>query len=179
MTVTLILAAAALLVAFFLLRAARGHAEIIRDLQDLEGRTQPVDLAAFRNLVDPAEEEYLRAHLRGSQFRTIQRQRLRAALEYIDRMKRNAAILLRLGESVRCDGNPEAATAARELVNSALRLRMNALLSTAVLYVRIATPEAHVSVGRVIDMYKSLTEGVVHLTRLQNPAYAARIAAII
>jgi len=179
MTITLIVFAVALLLAALLLRAVRGQAQMVREVPELEGLTRPVDLAALRNLVDPFEEEYLRAHLSRSQFRMIQRQRMRAALEYVERTKHNGAILLRLGEASRRDRNPEVAAAARELVNSALRLRMNALLSTGILYARIVLPEAKISIGYVTDRYENLTNGLVRLTRLQDPTYVTRVSAVI
>jgi hypothetical protein len=179
MTLTLILIAFSAALVLVMLWAARGHHRRIRGPQELGGLTQPVDLAAFRNLVDPAEEAYLREHLSGRTFREVQRQRMRAALEYVRRTASNAAILLRLGEAARQDQDPAVAIAGRELVNSALRLRVNALLAIGVLYVRIALPGTRVSVGRVIEIYETLTEGVVRLTRLQDPAYTARISAVL
>jgi len=179
MTIALMVFAVALLLAALLLRAARGHAAMVRELPELEGLTRPVNLAAFRNLVDPTEEEHLRAQLPGNQFRKIQRQRVRAALDYVERTKHNGAILLRLGESGRRDPNPEVAAAARELVNTALRLRTNALLAKAILYARMAMPEARISIGHVADMYQNLTDGVLRLARLQNPTYATRLSAMI
>ncbi len=179
MTITLIVFAVALLLAALMLRAARGHAAMVRELAELEGLTEAVDLAAFRNLVDPAEEEYLRANLPRRHFRMIQRQRMRAALEYVERTKRNGAILLRLGESARRDANSEVAAAGRELVSRALRLRITAQVATGILYAQIAMPEAHVSIGQVTDMYESLTNGLLQLARLQNSTYANRIAAVV
>jgi len=176
---TLILVAAGLLLAAVLLRAARGQEITVGSLQDLEGRTQPVDLAGLRNLIDPAEEEFLRRRLSPAEFRTLERQRLRAAAEYVQRAAHNAAILLRLGEAVARQGDPEAAAAAREMVNSALRLRINAFLALGVLYTRIVFPGARISLGRVAETYQHLTEGVLRLSRLQNPACQARIAAVI
>jgi len=71
------------------------------------------------------------------------------------------------------------AAAARELVNTAIRLRVNARLATVVLYGRIAVPGARISVGRVTDIYENLTHGLVRLTRLQDPAYASRVSAAV
>ncbi len=179
MTLTLILVAAALFLAALLLRVTRGQAEMVRELPQLEGHTQPVDLAAFRNLIDPAEEEYLREHLPRAKFRAVQRERLRAALDYVQRTAHNAAILLRVGEAARRDPSPEIAAAARELVNSALRLRINATLASMVLYARMVMPGTRISVARVIDAYENLSQGLVRLARLQDPAYASRVAAAI
>ena len=169
-------AAAAVVV---LIRAARRHHHPVPDLQALEEYTRPVDLAAFRNLIDPAEEDYLRRHLPAGKFRALQRERLHAALEYVQRTAYNGAILLRVGEAARRDPNPEVAAAAHELVNNAMRLRVHAWLATVVLCGRIAMPEARISVGRVTDRYENLAHGLMRLTRLQNPACATRVSAAI
>jgi hypothetical protein len=179
MTVTLlIIVFAAAAIALFL-GAVRAHRQMARELPQLEDLTQSVDLAAFRNLVDPAEESYLRENLSRPQFRAIQRQRLQAALEYVRRTAHNASLLLRAGEAALRSEDPEIAMAGRELVNHALLLGIRAKLAVPLLYARIALPGAHISVGRVIDVYQRLTEDAVRLARLQNPAYAARITAAI
>ena len=149
------------------------------DLQTLDTYTRPVDLAAFRNLIDPSEEDYLRGHLPAGKFRSIQRQRMRAALEYVQRTAYNAALLMRVGEAARQSENAEIASAASALVNDALRLRMNAGLAILFLYARIALPGSRISVGRVTDVYESLTAGLLRLTRLQDPAAAPRISAAV
>jgi len=179
MITTALLIAFALVVVGVLIRAARRRRDPVPDLQALETYTQPVDLAAFRNLIDPAEEDYLRENLPAGRFHTLQRERLRATLEYVRRTAYNSAILLRVGEAARRDQNPEVAAAARTLVNDALRLRMNAMLAMVVLYGRIVMPGARISVGRVTDIYENLTQGLVRLTRLQDPAYAARVSAAV
>jgi len=179
MITTALLIVFALVAALVLFRTARRQHLPVPGLQALEEYTRPVDLAAFRNLIDPAEEDYLREHLPADKYRAIQRERLRAALEYVERTAYNGAILLRVGEAARRDPNPEVAAAARELVNNALRLRLNARLATVVLYGRIVLPGARISVGRVTDTYENLTQGLVRLTRLQDPAYATRVAAAI
>ncbi len=179
MTTALIIVAVALAAILFFLHAARGHAQRVRELPELEGLTQPVDLAAFRNLVDRGEEDYLRQNLTRAKFRGIQRQRMRAALEYVERTAHNASVLLRLGEAACQNHDREIAAAGRELVNGALLLRVYATLTVPVLYAAVMLAGAHISVGRVIDMYESLTKGVVRLTRLQDPAYVTRIAAIV
>jgi hypothetical protein len=179
MITTLLLIALAMVAVLVLIRAARRQHLPVPDLQALEEYTRPVDLAAFRNLIDPAEEDYLREHLPADKYRAIQRERLRAALEYVQRTAYNGAILLRVGEAARRNPNPEVAAAARDLVNNAMRLRLNARLATVVLYGRIVLPGARISVGRVTDTYENLTQGLVRLTRLQDPAYATRVSAAI
>lgn len=177
MTVTFILVAVGLLSFAILLRAARGQKFRIQQVSELDACTQPVDLAAFRNLVDAEEENYLRASLPADEFRRLQRERMLAAAEYVRRTAHNAVVLLSLGEAVRRDADVEVAESARQLVNSALRLRMNALLALGTLYLRIAVPGSHLSLSGVIEKYETLTERVVRLSRLQNPGYAARVSA--
>src|SRR5437868_6896333 len=67
-------------------------------LDDIVGRIRPVDLLAFRNLIDPHEESFLRDNLPPAEFRSIQRERLRVALEYVHGASQNAIALLRLGQ---------------------------------------------------------------------------------
>jgi len=179
MTTTAVLIAFALLVVGVLIHAVRRRRSPTPELPALDTYTQPVDLAAFRNLIDPAEEDYLRQQLPAVQFRSLQRERLHAALEYVRRAACNGALLLRLGEAASHDKDPEIAAAARTLMNDALRLRMNAMLAMLVLYARIVMPGARISIGRVTDIYENLTQGLVRLTRLQDPAHTARVSAAV
>jgi len=179
MIATGILIAFALVTAGLLIRAIRRRRGPVPDLSALDAYTRPVDLPAFRNLIDPAEEDYLRQRLPGGQFRALQRERAHAALDYVRRTAYNGALLLRVGEAASHDQDPEVAAAARALMNDALRLRMNAMLAMVVLYGRMAMPGARISVGRVTDIYENLTQGLVRLTRLQDPAHAARVSAAV
>lgn len=177
--VPLLVVVGALAAVVFLLRVARGHGTSVRDLEELPGKTQPVDLAAFRNLTDPAEEEYLRTHLPPREFRRLQRERVRAALEYLGRAARNAALLVRLGEAARSHPDPAVAQAARELVDDALRLRLYALLAGAKLRARLLLPGARLSPASLLDRYQRLTEAVGRLSRAQKPSFAGRITAAL
>ena len=98
MTAVIVSIVVTLLIVAVLLRVARGHAIAAKSLQDLQGHTTAVDLAAFRNLVNPAEDEFLRCNLEVRDFRQVQRARARAAMWYIRSANQNADILLRLGE---------------------------------------------------------------------------------
>jgi len=179
MITTLILGLFALLMLVVLLLAVRGQGGAVRSLQELEGCTQPVDLEAFRNLTDPQEEQYLREELEPAEFRTLERERLRAALEYVKRAAGNASILLRVGEAARRDANPEIARAAGELAECAFKLRMYALLAEGLLHVRMLVPDARWSPVRVARDYQGLREQVARLSRLLRPEYAGRISAAL
>ena len=177
--VPLLLAFLALAAVVFLLRVARGQSSAVGDLEELPDRAQPVDLEAFRNLIDHNEEEYLRAQLPAPEFRRVQRERLRAALEYVGRAAQNAAILVRLGEAARRHLEPEVAQAGQELVDKALRLRLYALLAQVKLRARILMPGAQLSSAPLLDRYQNLTDAAARLGRAQKPSFAGRIHAAL
>lgn len=176
MITVLILGLFALVMMGVLLRVVRGQSAAVNRLGELAGRTQPVDLEAFRNLTDPEEEAYLKAQLAPTDFRVVQRERFRAARGYVQRVAHNASILLRVGEAARRSSDPEVGRAADELVASALELRMHALLAVALLRVRILFPDARWSPVRLVADYQRVRDRVARLGRLQRPEYAGHIS---
>lgn len=174
---TLIFVALAILL--LLLYVEGGQNSTVNRLEDLAGRTRPVDLDAFRNLVDPREEDFLRANLLPRQFRSVQRERLRAAREYLWNTAHNAAFLLRMGEAAARSADPRIAQAGKQLIQSALRLRANSLLSCAKLYVRTVFPEARLSYGELADNYQHLSALASQLALIQHPTQAARLSALL
>jgi hypothetical protein len=174
---TLVLAS--LLSLLLLFYAQGGRSGAVNGLGDLAGRIRPVDLDAFRNLTDPREEEYLRANLSPAQFREVQRQRLRASVEYIGNTAHNAAVLLRLGEAAARSTDLRIAMAGKRLVDDAVRLRLYALLSIAKLYANMALPKARLSPGTLADHYQHLRQLVGQLALMQHPTQAGRFSAIL
>jgi hypothetical protein len=174
---TLIFVALAILLLLLYLEGGRSCS--LNRLEDMAGRTRPVDLEAFRNLVDPGEEDFLRSSLLPRQFRAVQRERMRAALEYVQNATHNAALLLRMGEAAMQNADPRVVQAGRQLIDSALRLRAYALLCAAKLYVRMVFPEARLSYGRLVDNYQHLSALASQLTLMQHPAQAARLSALL
>ena len=179
MTLALILVFLAALALAGLFFFARGRSASVNALAELKEQTKPVDIAAFRNLIDPSEEDYLRENLSKPDFRSIRRERLYAAIEYLRCVSANAAVLLRLGEAARKSEDPEVAKAAQELVNSALVLRLNVLAAEAKLYANIVVPGLRLSPGTIAASYENLTGSVTRLGRLQNYVHAGRIAATL
>jgi hypothetical protein len=167
------------IIALLLMYAVRWKTAPVAELDDLVGRTRPVDIEAFRNLIDPAEEDFLRENLSASEFRAVQRERLRAAVEYVSCATHNAAILVGLGEAARVSPDPKIAEAGQQLLDSALRLRIYALLSIIRLYLGIALPGAHLSAGRLADNYQHLSSLAGQLVFMQYPARASRLPAIL
>jgi hypothetical protein len=162
MTISIILAVLALSVPV-IIRLAKSH-----------GNTPPidqirsVDLRAFRNLVDPEEEDYLRRHLPPVDFRRIQRERLRAAVEYVRCAAFNAAVLMRFAEAASHSPDPATAQAAGKLIDNAIRLRSYAFQAVPKLYLAMLFPGRRISPARVAESYELMTRQVV-LLGLQYP----------
>lgn len=162
---------------WLLARAARGQSAIsIATLVDLQGRTTAIDITAFRNLISSNEEEYLRHRLPAREFRSIQRERMRAAIAYIRGALQNAAILLRLGEAAQRSADPQLAAAGRTLVDTAIRMRLYAFFALLKLYLNLAFPGLRLSPSAVADRYEGLTEAMARFTRLQQPGLVTRIS---
>lgn len=174
MIATAILVAAALALAGFLFYVVRGTSRAKGTLEEVGTATQPVDLLAFRNLVDPAEDEFLRTNLPPEVFRRVQRERLRAAIVYVERSAANAAVLLRIGEAMRQE-DPAVAEMGREIANAALRLRLYAVMVLAILHARVWFPTIHTPVQEVSTRYEELRNQFGRLARTRRPAEAGHL----
>src|SRR3984893_15923177 len=81
----------------------------------LAARIQPIDVEAFRNLVDRAEDDYLRLRLPPPRFRHVRRQRLLAMASYVKAAGRNADILIGIGQAALASSDGRAVQAAQQL----------------------------------------------------------------
>ncbi|HXM20489.1 MAG TPA: hypothetical protein VN948_04385 [Terriglobales bacterium] len=169
MIITTILVLVAFLALLCLLWLARAHASTSKALENPTEHIRAVDVEAFRNLVDPDEEEFLRTNLPPAEFRRIQRERLRSAVEYVSCAAHNAAILLRLADAGRRSSDPPTAEAAQKLVDNALRLRLYALHAIPRLYLGMILPGSRISPVRIAESYEQMTRLVVLLGCLQYP----------
>jgi hypothetical protein len=170
---------AALFAALFLRQMSRNRAKVLANLDTLPSLTQPVDVQALRNLLDAEQTEYLRSRLPFWQFCRVHRERTLAAAEYVDRIAKNAGILLQLGQLGRTNEDSEVARAAQDIVERALLVRMIAMQSLFKLYVQSVIPGVDLSTREVFERYLRLTESTLLFTRLQRPAYAGRISAVL
>jgi hypothetical protein len=167
--ITLILVLIAFLALGVLIRLAKGGASPSKLLENPAEHIRAVDVDAFRNLVDPGEEEFLRTHLAPTEFRRIQRERLRAAVDYVSCAAQNAAVLLRMADAGRRSPDPATAEAAEKLVDNAIRLRLYAFQTIARLYLGMILPGARISPVRIAESYEQMTRLVVLLGCLQYP----------
>lgn len=134
--------------------AARRHAAQLNSLEDFRARWNQVDIEAFSNLIDPAEEDFLRSRLPTREFRRIQRQRIRVARQYLGRVGHNAELMVQAGQIVlRHNPGPQAETA-RAHVHDAVRLRTLVLQAQFALTLQLAVPGYNARLEKVLQLYR-------------------------
>ena len=179
MTLAIILVIAAALALAFILGVTVARSLQLSEGNSLAAKIQPIDVAAFRNLVDPAEDDYLRRRLPASEFRVVRRERLRATAAYVQTAGRNAAVLVRMGQGALPAADPQTSEAARQLVDNALLLRRNAAFALVRIHVGLAWPNSGLAATPVLHGYERLNGSAMLLGRLQNPAAPVRISATL
>jgi|SRR5579862_417366 len=178
MNLAVFIVIAAILALGVILRLAITQSLQTKRSAGLTGAIRPIDIEAFRNLIDPAEDAYLRRRLPSSQFRVVRRERLRAMAAYVQMIANNAGVLIRVGELALASGDRRTVEAARQLVDDSLLLRRNATVAIARIYIALAWPNSDLATIRVADRYERLSSSAMLLGRLQNPAMAVRLAGI-
>jgi hypothetical protein len=176
MMIAIFLVIAAALALVFILGITVSRSLQISSGSGLAGQIQPIDIEAFRNLIDPAEDEYLRRRLTAAEFRLVRRKRLRAVAAYVQVAGRNAAVLVRMGQAA-MTGDSQTTEAAQRLVNSALLLRRNAAFALLRIYIALAWPNSGLAAVPILHGYERLNGAAMLLGRLQNPAAPVRISA--
>jgi hypothetical protein len=177
MNLAVVLVIAAIVALSIILRLAITQKLQLRGSSVPHASIHPIDIEAFRNLINPAEDEYLRCRLPSAQFRLVRRERLRAMAAYVQVANSNAAVLIRLGEAALATGDGRVAEAARLMVADALLLRRNTTLAMARIYIALAWPGSEFAAVRVVERYEQLSGAAMLLGRLQNPRAAVRLFA--
>ena len=137
---------------------------------------QPIDIEAFRNLVDPAETDYLRRCLPSSEFSTVQRKRLHAMMAYVQAVNDNAALLITIGNRAIAAAEPNTVEAAQQLVDNAMLLKRKAFFAMVQLWMAWARPGSPFAATQIFHGYVRLNGSAMLLGRLQNPAVPVRIS---
>jgi hypothetical protein len=169
MTISIALVICSVIVLLLLVRLAKGQHIVAREGIAPADQVRYVDIRAFRNLIDPNEEEYLRSRLPAADFRKIQRERIWAATDYISCAAHNAALLLNLANAARHSPDPEIVASATRLIDNAIQLRLYALQAIPKLYIALLFPVGsrwHVALA---DRYETMVRQVV-LLGLRYPA---------
>jgi len=170
MTLPFIFAGAGLLGLFLILYLAMGLRPKGGNLDNLATQLRPIDVEAFRNLIDEREEEYLRAHLPVRDFRGVHRERMMAAVEYVWCATKNTTILMSLGEAAKQSSDPEVVAAADKLLENALRLRLYAIKSLPRLYISMIFPHASAAPHAIAETYETMTRQAIVLGCVRTPA---------
>jgi hypothetical protein len=158
----------------FLLAAAFAYIALRRSTQSVGieralSLMESLDLDAFRNLVDPAEDAFLQSCLPDVQFQKIRRERAWAALAYARALSHIALEFSRFGHALRQSRNSDVAELGRELVTGALSLRIMALQATARLFITAAFPRLPQRSPRLLfDEYFRSANLVARYRTLEN-----------
>jgi hypothetical protein len=179
MTSVVVLLFILMFIAAVLWRLVHSQAHAITRLEDLPGRTRAIDMASFQNLIEPSETLFLRQSLTPPQFRTVQRERCLAATVYVRNIAHNAGVLIQLGQMAQLNPDPQLAEAARVMVDRAAHVRIMATLVLMKLYVRSVVPAMPFAPEGIFGDYRNLTEAAILFTRLQRPAFAGRVTAML
>jgi hypothetical protein len=175
MTLAVILVVAAALSLIYILALTVSRKMQVFAKPRLNAQLQPIDVEAFRNLIDPAEDDYLRRRLPAAEFRTVRRERLLATAAYVKAAGRNAAFLVHLGQSALNSSDVSTAEAARQLVNDALLLRRNAAFALLKIYIVLVWPNSGLFAEPVLVGYERMSGSAMLLGRLRNPSAPVRV----
>ena len=176
MTLAIVLVLFAVVTLILLLRITVSRSLQLFKSSNLSPKIEPIDVEAFRNLIDVAESEYLYHRLPAGEFRRVQRERMRAAAAYIRVAGRNASVLVTIAQTALASPDPQTAEAARQLIDRGLLLRRNATLALLRIYLAMAWPQATLAASPVLNGYERLSSSAMLLGRLQNPAVPVRIS---
>jgi hypothetical protein len=128
----------------------------------------PVDLNAFRTLMDRDDELFMKEKLPRSKFTHLKRQRIRVTFRYVARIASNASAVLHMGEeAARVTSTPEAAQAATQVMELATQIRLQCLLAMAKLSLEYAMPSLQLTPAMLVPKYLSLRENLKRLGALE------------
>jgi hypothetical protein len=161
-----LVACVSLLLIIFLFR---GHRQQGCDLDELAAQLRPIDVRAFRNLIDEREEQFLRERLPVGLFRRIHRERMFAAAEYVRGAARNAGILIHLAAAAKNDSDLAVSAAAEKLLDNALGLRLYAFQVVPRLYMSALVPSISHAPHSVAERYDLATQQMTMLRLLRQP----------
>jgi nitrogen fixation-related uncharacterized protein len=128
---------------------------------------RPVDLKAFRILMDRDDELFLKERLPRSRFTRLKRQRVAVTMRYVGRIANNASVVMGLGESVLRSSDPEIAQTAAQIVEVASQLRLQCIVALGKLSLEFAMPSLQLTPAVLAPEYQKLRENVVRLGKLQ------------
>ena len=128
-----------------------------------------IDIEAFRNLLDPAEEAFLRSRLSRREFREIKRERARVALAYVRSAGRAAVLFARAAQTAQQSPDPRIAESGTRIAHSAFRLRLYTLQAGLRLVTETVIPSVSSgALSSLIDQYERTADTLLQLRQLGN-----------
>jgi len=139
------------------------------DLEKAVQAFRSLDIEAFRNLVDSAEEAFLRNNLSPKKFREIKRQRAWAALIYAREAGRAATALAQVGQAAQRSSDPKIAASGAQVAENAFRLRLQTIGASLRLLTEILLPDLRSrSLPPLVDQYERTAETLFRLGRFSS-----------
>jgi hypothetical protein len=129
------------------------------------GELTPVDLEAFESLTDPEEEHFLRTNLSPTEFRRVQRGRIRAAKLYVAALSQNAAVLVAVGQAAQSNSDPQISAAGQALVQRAHHLKIWCWAALLRMHAAFFLPARFSISGRIASQYMLVTYMAANLPR--------------
>lgn len=128
----------------------------------------PVDLKAFRTLLDREDELFLKSRLPRSRFSRLKRQRIVVTWGYVTRIGGNASAVMRLSEGARLSADPEVAKAAAQVMDLAAQIRLQCMMAMIKLAIEFAVPALQLTPAMLAPAYQTLRENVMRLGAMQT-----------
>ena len=139
------------------------------DLENAVQAFRSLDIEAFRNLLDSAEEAFLRENLSPKKFREIKRQRAWAALIYAWEAGRAATALAKIGQAAQRNSDPKIAASGVQVAESAFRLRLQTVRACPRLLTGILLPDLESrSLPPLVDQYERAADTLFRLGRFSS-----------
>jgi hypothetical protein len=143
---------------FLLWRLTKDSTAGTDPLRTWQAEGHKVNVDAFRLLVDPDEAVFLWKSVPAPAFRRLQRKRIVLALQSVQRMAGNAALLTRVAALARRTEGADIASAADQLMFLCDRVRVNALIAEVYLVLRWIFPAWAIRVPMALDRYERLLQ---------------------
>ncbi|HEY6248975.1 MAG TPA: hypothetical protein VI685_03385 [Candidatus Angelobacter sp.] len=136
---------------------------------------KPLDLSAFRTLMDRDDEAFLREKLPRAEFIHQKRLKIRVTWKYVRRIADNSAVFMRQASEERTNSDQTVAETAQQIGEQAAQLRLNCLAAFAKLTVEFAIPSVQLTPAMLAPKYETLKQ---NLSRL-HPQQPAPLASAI
>jgi len=92
-------------------------------------------------------------------------------LRYVRCCGRNAAILIRVGETASEDRNPEIRATAERIISEAIRMRIYAVVLVPKICIWWVFPDSEFSLAAMCRKYSQMTTALAALNNLKEPAF--------